>query len=189
MKHLVLLSMVFSLVLLNAVSASGQDEGRLNVGDTIPGFFLRDLNGESFFLNDHLGEGAKVKCNGILISFCASWCKPCRKEIPELEKIHKKYKDKGIMVFLVNVGDSREKAGAFAAEIGGSIPMLLDRYQKTHEIVGRPGLPHTLLIDNMGKVKFVNTGFAEKTADEIITKLEQEIVVLTGSGTGTSTPK
>jgi thiol-disulfide isomerase/thioredoxin len=185
MKHPLLLFTVFSLVLSSADPVWTQ-KGQLKVGDDMPGFFLRDMNGKSFFLNDHVGGNAKVKCRGILFSFCASWCKPCKKEIPELEKIYKKYADKGIMFFLVNVGDDREKARDFIAEIGTQVPMLLDRYQKTHEIVGRPGLPHTVLIDNMGKVRFINTGFAEKKADEIINTLENEIRVLTGAGSGAS---
>lgn len=152
----------------------------------MPGFFLRDLQGENFFINDHVGDDAKVKCKGILFSFCASWCKPCRKEIPELEGLCKKYKDTGILFYLVDVGEDKAKASEFAAEIKSPIPMLMDRYQKALEKVGRPGLPHTILIDNKGIVKFINTGFAENSADEIIKKLEEKLKALGGSGSGGS---
>jgi len=168
------------------VSICAQEGGHLKIGDKLPGFFLRTMQGENFFLNDHLGDKAKIKCRGILFSFCASWCKPCRKEIPELGTLYNKYKDSGVLFYLVDVGEDRDTASAFAAEIKSPIPMLMDRFQKALETVGRPGLPHTILADSTGTVLFINTGFAETSANEIIEKLEQNIRNLVGSRSGNS---
>ena len=64
--------------------------------------------------------------------------------------------------------------------------MLMDRHQKAHETVGRPGLPYTILADSTGIVHFINTGFPENTAHEIIEKLEQTIKNLVDSRAGNS---
>ena len=185
MKRLLLFSF-FSLIIASAVSVNTQENKRLKIGDELPGFFLTDLNGAPFFIKEHLGEEAKVKHNGIIFSFCASWCKPCKKEIPELEKLQEKYADQGIVTYLINVGENKKKVGKFIDEIGTSLPVLVDRYQKALEQVGRPGLPHTIFVDGMRNVRFINTGFSEKTADEILGKLEGEIKTVIDAYSGDS---
>ena len=159
-----------------------QTKQQLKVGEDFPGFFSTDLDGNMFFLKDHVGENAEYKHAGIIFSFCASWCKPCKKEIPELEKLHAKYADKGIAAYLIAVGEDKAKVREFTSEMGTSLPVLVDRYQKALEQVGRPGLPHTIFIDNSGKVRFVNTGFSEETAAEILERLENEIKTVIDSG-------
>ncbi|MFC1607851.1 redoxin domain-containing protein [Candidatus Latescibacterota bacterium] len=172
------------LVLIVAVMIFGQgwaqDNGTLKEGDTVPGIFLRDLNGENFFLKDHIGTNTAVK--GILFSFCASWCEPCKKEIPELETLYEKYKDSGILFYLVDVGENKKTVAQFKQELGTPIPFLMDRYQKVLEKLGRPGLPHSILVDSSRTIQFINTGFAEKSADEIIKKLDGKLAAVAGSG-------
>jgi thiol-disulfide isomerase/thioredoxin len=173
---------MFVLFALVVSTAGAQENGRLKEGDAVPGFFLRDIKGGDFFLNDYVGEKAQSKVNGVLFSFCASWCKPCRKEIPELGVLYAKYRDKGIPFYLVNVGEDAAKAGELAAELKTSIPFLIDRYQKVYEKIGRPALPHTILVDSTGKVRFINTGFAESVAEEIIKKLDETLGALAAAG-------
>ncbi len=185
MKRL-LLCTFFSLIIAHTVSVNSQENKRLKIGDKLPGFFLTDLNGTPFFIKEHFGEEAKVKHTGIMFSFCASWCKPCKKEIPELEKLQKKYADKGIVTYLIAVGENKKRVEKFITEIGTSLPVLVDRYQKAFEQVGRPSLPYTIFVDGMRNVRFINTGFSEKTADEILGKLEGEIKTVIDADSGDS---
>ncbi|MBN1291819.1 MAG: redoxin domain-containing protein [Candidatus Latescibacteria bacterium] len=173
---------LLSLILMQPCIGYAQNKQQLKIGDDFPGFFSTDLEGNMFFLKDHIGEDAEFKHAGIIFSFCASWCKPCKKEIPELEKLHAKYADKGIAAYLIAVGEDKTKVGEFISDLGTSLPVLVDRYQKALEQVGRPGLPHTVFIDRAGKVRFVNTGFSENTAGEIMERLENEIKTVADSG-------
>jgi len=183
-RWLLLMTLVLLYVSINPVMSGAQENGRLKIGDDLPGFFLTELNGTPFFIKEHLGDDAKIKHAGIIFSFCASWCKPCKKEIPELEKLQESYAEKGIATYLIAVGENKKKVSKFIEEIGTSLPVLVDRYRKVHEQVGRPGLPYTIFVDSDRKVRYINTGFSEKTAEEILGKLENEIkaVIATDSG-------
>ena len=72
-------------MLVLSFGAEAQEKA-IRIGDKIPGFFLKDLNGESFFLRDYVGEKAKKNLKAMIFSLSASYCKPCKKEIPELGK-------------------------------------------------------------------------------------------------------
>ncbi|MFA6471793.1 MAG: TlpA disulfide reductase family protein [Candidatus Latescibacterota bacterium] len=159
---------------------------RLKIGDAFPGFYLKDLNGNSFYLKEQVGNGSNGRYTGIIFSFCAYTCKPCRLEIPELEKLSAKYQKQGLGVILINVGDNQKVAQNLASELKTSLPMLLDRYGVVLDLVGHPGLPHTVMIDNVGRVRYLNTSFSEKKASEIITGLENEIKIVLDAASGAS---
>ncbi len=158
----------------------------LKIGDVFPGFFLKDLKGNPFYLKEQIGNASNGKYKGILFSFCAYTCKPCRLEIPELEKLGVKYQKQGLGVILIDVGDNVKVAQSLAGELKTSLPMLVDRYGVVLDLVGHPGLPHTVLIDGSGKVRYMNTSFSEEKAIEILTGLENEIKVLLDSSPGAS---
>ena len=166
---------VFCLLFVFIAEAWSAPRPRLKIGDEFPGFFLKDLNGNPFYLKEQVGNASNRKYRGILFSFCAYTCKPCRKEIPELEKLGVKYLKQGLGVILIDVGDNGKVAQNLADELKTSLPMLVDRYGLVLDLVGHPGLPHTVLIDGSGKVRYLNTSFSEEKASEILTGLENEI--------------
>lgn len=159
---------------------------RVKIGDDFPKFFLKDIKGNSFFLNDYIGENSSKNVKCLLFSFYASYCKPCVKEVPEVEKLYEKYKAKGFEVYLINEGENAELAGKFVKEVGSNLPVLLDRYLVLNNLIGNPGVPHIVLIDNSGKVKFVSSGFGEKISAELLKALENEITGLLGVNGGSS---
>jgi len=153
----------------------------IQVGDSMPGFFLKDLSGESFFLADHIGSKAKTTHGAMIFSLTASYCKPCRKEIPELGKLAEKYRDKGIGIYLIAV-EGKEQAATLVKETGTKLPVLIDRYLMVPGLIGRESIPCTLLLDKDGVVRFINTGFNEDNADEFIRKFEDAVAVVLGNG-------
>jgi thiol-disulfide isomerase/thioredoxin len=188
MRNVLAITSAFLLVGIFATAAGALNE-RLKPGDDFPGFMAKDLNGKMFFLKEHLGNTPNQKYKALIFSFCTSYCKPCRKEFPELEKLRAKYSAQGLGIFLIDVGENEEKAGALAAEIKTGLTMLVDRYGVVYKLVAEPGTPHTVLIDAAGKVRFVNTGFPEEKekADHVIAELEKQIAAVLGAGgAGTS---
>jgi len=164
-----------------AASAGTGQNKPIQVGDRIPGFYLKHIDGGRFFLKDYIGEGAKFRHKALIFSLCASYCKPCKKEIPELGKMREKYGDKGLGIFLIAI-EKKENARKLIEETGTTLPVLIDRYLLVPKLIGRTGIPCTLLVDGDGIVRYVNTGFNEENAGEFIKKFEDAVALVLESG-------
>ena len=159
-------------------SAGTQNSMRLNIGDECPGFFTKLIDGGNFFLNEYVGENAKRNIKGILFCFCSYTCKPCRNEIPELGKLYERYRDMGLEIFLVDVGDPEDVARKLIKEVGTGLPLMLDRYQVVAKRLGVTATPYNILLDGSGIVRFIHTGFGEDKTAEFIELLEKNIVAM-----------
>ena len=90
----------------------------LRIGDQAPSFSLPDLKNQYIFLRDFCGEKLrkpwknKTK-HAVVLSFFATWCGPCKREIPYLEKLMNQYKDKPVKFYLVDVGEDPSKVKPF----------------------------------------------------------------------------
>lgn len=115
------------------------------LGFRAPDFELTDLHGNNVRLSDLQGKP-------ILLNFWASWCPPCRKEMPELQAFTHEYGDK-ILVVGVNWNDSRDEVERFLNEYGVSYLNLLDTNGKIFVRYGLTGLPTTFFIDEDGIVR------------------------------------
>lgn len=116
------------------------------VGGPAPQFTLKTLKGESVQISDYHG---KV----VLLNFWATWCKPCKAEMPEIQAAYEAYKDEGFVVLAINFGEKREKAQKLVKEMGLSFPVLLDRdieVAERHRVVS---LPVTFFVDAKGIIK------------------------------------
>lgn len=116
------------------------------VGGPAPGFKLDRLNGTSVKISEYRG---KV----VLLNFWATWCKPCIKEMPEIEAAYNLYKEKGLVVLAVNFGEDTDDAASFSRHGKLSFPVLLDRKVKVAEQYRVVSLPVTYFIDQMGIVR------------------------------------
>ena len=154
---------------------AAQTGKRLTLGEESPGFFVKQLDGDNFFLNEYVGGNSSQEVKGILFSFCSSTCKPCKKEIPELEKLEAKYREEGLRIYLINVGESEELARKLIKEVGTGLPVLLDRYMVVANRLGVSATPYNILVDGSAIVRFINTGFAEDKTAEFIGVLEEKI--------------
>ncbi len=172
--------LVFSAVLFLLVSPALAQKPAIQVGDRFPGFYLKDMQGESFFLAEHVGDKAKFKHKAVVVSLSASYCEPCKKEIPEFAQLMEQYGDKGLAIFIVAV-ENKEQAEKLVAETKTELPVLVDRYLMVPKRIGREGIPCTILLDSTGTVKFINTGFNEENAEEFINKFKTEVESLLNS--------
>jgi thiol-disulfide isomerase/thioredoxin len=124
-----------------------------------PGLRLPDVDGKTV---DIAGYRGRV----VLVNFWASWCPPCRKEFPSLDRVRKAFKPTELEVLAVNVGEDAETAFSFAGM--ADFPVLLDRDSKAMGAWSVMGLPTTLLVDREGKVAFRAVGGREFDDPEII---------------------
>jgi peroxiredoxin len=148
-----LILLLVSLVLgwqANLVWAVGLDQ-------VAPDFTLRSLSGENLRLQEYRG---KV----VLINFWASWCGPCRQEMPILDRIHKRYEPAGFTVLGVNVEGELDKARKIADRLDVSFPLLFDEGQQVSEDYDLKSMPYTVLVDRDGQVRFIHHGY--KPGDE-----------------------
>jgi peroxiredoxin len=155
----------------------------LEIGEEIPSFYLKDIQGNDFFLNEYAGEKSTKDFKGIIFSFCASYCKPCKREIPELEILQEKYKDKGLGIFLIAL-EKEELAKTIIEETNTTIPMLLDKYLVTQKLIGFTGIPFTVMIDTDKKVRYVGSAFPEGKEAETMERLENAAMDVLGIDSG-----
>src|SRR5580704_5664069 len=107
---------------------------------------------------------ADLKGQVVLINFWASWCGPCRQEMPVLEQLYKKYKPAGFTLLGVNVEPKSADAMGFLKATPVSFPILFDPDSKVSQLYAVPGMPSTVILDRTGKVRYVHQGY--KPGDE-----------------------
>jgi peroxiredoxin len=114
-------------------------------GDTAPNFVLTDLNGNRVELEDYRGKG-------VFLNFWGTWCKPCEREMPYMQRQYKKYEDKGIEILAVNVSESNVAVQNFVDRYHLTFPIPMDKEREVTKGYGIGPIPTTILIDKNGKV-------------------------------------
>jgi len=153
--------LLVSLVLgwqANLVWAVGLDQAA-------PDFTLRSLSGENLRLQEYRG---KV----VLINFWASWCGPCRQEMPILDRIHTRYEPAGFTVLGVNVEGELDKARKIANRLDVSFPLLFDAGQQVSEDYALESMPYTVLVDRDGKIRYIHLGYKPGDENKYIDRLK-----------------
>ena len=129
----------------------------VGVEQTAPDFTLKSLEGSNLRLNEYRGRV-------VLINFWASWCGPCRQELPLLDRIHQRYQDAGFAVLGVNVEGQAGPASAMATKTGVTFPVLVDENQIVSELYDLEAMPSSVVVDRDGVVRYVHRGY--KPGDE-----------------------
>jgi len=117
-----------------------------------PNFTLTDAGGQSVTLSDLQGQV-------VMINFWASWCGPCREEMPLLEQIHQRYESLGFTLLGVNVEENSADGQAFLAERPVSFPVLYDPDNGISKLYDVVAMPSTVLIDRQGNVRYLHHGY------------------------------
>lgn len=135
-----------------------------------PDLTLKTLDGENLRLSEQKGDI-------LLINFWASWCGPCRQEMPLLEELHQKYEDLGVSIWGVNIEQDSQAAKNWLKDIEVNFPILFDETNKASEDFSVDAMPTTVLVDRDGNIRFHHRGFKpgyEKKYDEELGKLVRE---------------
>jgi thiol-disulfide isomerase/thioredoxin len=107
---------------------------------------------------------AQFKGQVVMINFWASWCVPCRQEMPLLDSIYKKYKPLGFTLLSVNVEPEQKDAESFLKQTPVSFPVVFDAKSKVSSLYNVQGMPTTVFIDRKGNVRMMHVSY--KTGDE-----------------------
>jgi thiol-disulfide isomerase/thioredoxin len=133
-----------------------------------PGFELKDLDGKPHALADYRG---KV----VLLNFWATWCPPCVREMPSLERLQQTLKDQPFVVLAVNQWENADHVFAFMGQIDvfPTFPILFDPASSVSEAYGVKGLPSSFIVDPQGRLRFKAIGGREFDHPEIVTQIRQ----------------
>jgi peroxiredoxin len=137
-------------------------------GRAAPEFALPDLDGNTVRLSDFSGRP-------VVLNFWATWCAPCRLEMPELARAAADYADRGLVVLAVNQDETAEQVGSFLTEVGLSLPALLDAGSEVGAAYGAFFLPTTVIIGPDGIVGAVHRGIlSREQLDDYLAALPAE---------------
>jgi len=116
----------------------------LQPGIQVPNFVFADMNGKEVSLSDHRG---KV----VLLNVWATWCPPCRQEMPSMQRLYEKFKGESFEILAVSIdSEGREAVAPFMREMNLTFPALLDPRETIMSLYGITGVPESFIIDKDG---------------------------------------
>ena len=154
---------LIAVCLLAAASLAAADQAlyRLPKPQPAPPLALPDMDGKLHKLSDYRGKP-------VIVNFWATWCPPCRREMPSMNRAWQKLKDQGVVMLAVNVGEDEDTIFAFTGDYPVDFPILLDKDGKAIHDWPVRGLPTTFVIDPEGRIVYRAVGGREWDEPEIM---------------------
>ena len=160
----VLAGLLLTVFAATSLASSGLE------GQQAPDFALKSATGENLRLSEYRGDV-------VMINFWATWCGPCRQEMPLLNELYNRYQRVGFNLLGVNIDDDSSRAMKMATELGVSFPVLFDSRKEVSKLYEVNAMPVTVLVDREGNVRHVHhgykPGYEEKYLDEIRSLLRE----------------
>ena len=135
----------------NSQANNGNGNVGLKKGNKAPNFELETLDGETVSLEDYLGEK-------IILNFCATWCPPCRTEMPDMQKFHSETGATILAVNLIETEKSEDGVREFLEEYGVTFTVLADADTRVSTLYNASALPTSYLINTKGEVHNIAIG-------------------------------
>ena len=141
-----MLALVCGAFAASSLASSGME------GQTAPDFALKSSTGENLRLSEYRGDV-------VMINFWATWCGPCRQEMPLLDELYNRYQRVGFNLLGVNIDDDSGRAMQMAEELGIDFPVLFDARKEVSRLYDVEAMPVTVLVDREGRVRYVHHGY------------------------------
>lgn len=164
-RHLLRVLIAGALALVTGLAGSAA-----STSQAAPDFTLRSLDGRNVRLQELRGQV-------VMVNFWASWCAPCRVEMPHLNRLADKYRSSGFTLLGVNVDDDLKNGSAAAVKMGVHFPVLHDADKRVVKMYDVATMPSTVLIDRDGRVRYLHRGYREgyeETYDKQVRELLKE---------------
>jgi peroxiredoxin len=136
----------------------------LQAGAPAPAFELNSNSGKTVSLADLKGQI-------VLVNFWASWCGPCRQEMPILEQLNRQYRNKGVALIGVNVEPDSAAATSWLKATPVSFPILFDVDSKVSKLYEVQGMPNTVILDRKGVVRYIHRGYSPGAENEYLDQI------------------
>ncbi len=160
-----LLGLVFCAFAATSLASSGD-----LAGQSAPDFALKSSTGENLRLSEFRGDV-------VMVNFWATWCGPCRQEMPLLDELYTRYQRVGFNLLGVNIDDDSRRAMQMVDELGVSFPVLFDARKEVSKLYDVDAMPVTVLVDREGNVRHVHhgykPGYEENYLDEVRSLLRE----------------
>jgi peroxiredoxin len=160
---------IFLLFLGSELFGMGGVPKGIGVGKEAVDFKLQDLKGIERSLSDY--KGKKV----IFLNFWATWCPPCRREMPSMQILHEKFKEEDFVMLAVSLDSSKRPATDFIKEHKYTFTVLMDSDKKVARIYQITGIPTTFIIDQKGVIAHKTIGMENWAKEEILQTIEKLI--------------
>ena len=160
-KRFILLAIIFSL---SGIANAAKLKPYTGKGAT-PSLELHDLQGKKHSLNDYKGQV-------VLVQFWATYCKPCRKEMPSMNKLMKKMSGVPFKILAIDLGEEKSEVEAFVNEVKPEFSILMDPTGEAMAAWRVYAAPSNFVIDPDGNIRYTLFGGVEWDSDEIVKKLK-----------------
>ena len=153
-----IIALVFSAFAASSLASSGME------GQKAPDFALKSSTGENLRLSEFRGDV-------VMINFWATWCGPCRQEMPLLDELYNRYQRVGFNLLGVNIDDDSRRAMQMAEELGIDFPVLFDATKEVSRLYEVEAMPVTVLVDREGTVRYVHHGYKPGYEDKYLDQI------------------
>ncbi|HID45655.1 MAG TPA: TlpA family protein disulfide reductase [Chromatiaceae bacterium] len=159
-----IIAILFALLLTGTARATGKGLTALPDKPIAPAFELKDAEGNLHRLADYKGQV-------IIVNFWATWCPPCRAEMPSMQRAWEQLREEGIMMLAIDVGEDEDAIFEFTASYPVEFPLLLDTESSVSEAWKVKGLPTTFIVDQWGRKVYRAVGGREWDAPDLMKKV------------------
>ncbi|MDH4108088.1 MAG: TlpA family protein disulfide reductase [Gammaproteobacteria bacterium] len=133
-------------------------------GQSAPDFALKSATGENLRLSEYRGDV-------VMINFWATWCGPCRQEMPLLDDLYSRYQRVGFSLLGVNIDDDSRRAMQMVEELGVNFPVLFDEKKTVSKLYQVEAMPVTVIVDRAGTVRHVHHGYKPGYEEQYLTQI------------------